>query len=362
MTSTKRIEWIDYAKGLGIFSVVLLHILVGLVTAGIIQGAATITFIESWLHYSFNMPIFFFLGALFIAKSLPKTWHNFLKARLQTLVYPYFLWSLITLCTASLVSNYSNSGLTLSPQTLLQLLYDPIVHYWFLFTIFFVLIIYLCLTKLSQSPWVFFFFAFALYILGLFVEESTYWLWGMSNFTIFFAFGAIFAEETLHWLEHAKMYHLLSLAMAGFTIWSFFVMSGVAFAPMWGTPLAMTAGMLAVLAVAGILSRWRFFGIFNLLGRRSLEIYLVHILAGGSFRLLAFNMLGIESVFIHVVGGTLFGILIPLMMVWFAEKFDFPYLFIIPKSDLPNTPDPIAVPKPIELDELAVKTKPLATS
>ena len=70
---TKRIDWIDTAKGIGIICVMIAHIDFGI--------------IEKWIN-SFHMPLFFFLsGYLFSGKRSTST---FLKRKLRTELLPYF--------------------------------------------------------------------------------------------------------------------------------------------------------------------------------------------------------------------------------------------------------------------------------
>lgn len=72
----ERIEWLDIAKGLGIFLVVLGH-----------NSIPFVVFI--WI-YSFHMPLFFYLsGFLFSADKYNSTW-EFVKRKAQTLLLPYF--------------------------------------------------------------------------------------------------------------------------------------------------------------------------------------------------------------------------------------------------------------------------------
>lgn len=80
-----RIEWIDYAKVIGIWLVVLGHIL----NSG--------RYIESDMYnviYSFHMPFFFFIsGILFSTKEMP--FSLFVKDKIKKLIVPYFLLNLL---------------------------------------------------------------------------------------------------------------------------------------------------------------------------------------------------------------------------------------------------------------------------
>ena len=70
-----RVYWIDYAKGIGIFLVVIGHVCRGL-TSGSILSPLVAKSIDQWI-YAFHMPIFFFLSGLLIQRSVSKSLEDF---------------------------------------------------------------------------------------------------------------------------------------------------------------------------------------------------------------------------------------------------------------------------------------------
>lgn len=74
---TKRIEWIDIAKGIGIILVVIGHISQIKVLNEII--------------YSFHMPLFFMISGF-----LHKNKNDFIKHKVRTIIFPYIFFSIIT--------------------------------------------------------------------------------------------------------------------------------------------------------------------------------------------------------------------------------------------------------------------------
>ncbi len=91
----ERLEFIDIAKGLGIFCVV----------SGHLMGEGGITFVGSMklreLIYSFHMPLFFLISGILLRNSLGEESYSTgfvirrVKKAVQTLLIPYFLWSII---------------------------------------------------------------------------------------------------------------------------------------------------------------------------------------------------------------------------------------------------------------------------
>lgn len=85
MHTTNRIEWIDYAKAIGIWLVIMGHILN--VSRPIEGGLYTVI-------YSFHMPFFFFVsGLLFSTKKMP--FGSFAISKVKSLLVPYLLLNIL---------------------------------------------------------------------------------------------------------------------------------------------------------------------------------------------------------------------------------------------------------------------------
>ena len=126
-TLTKRIEWIDTAKGLGLICVILGHL--------------NVPYLSTWI-YTFHMPLFFFLsGAVFSGSKYG--FGEYVKRKLKSLVIPYFVLGggiFLFFCIA-----YAVQGQPLSAYV--QMVKDFLVqeHYWtvwFLACLFLVEILY----------------------------------------------------------------------------------------------------------------------------------------------------------------------------------------------------------------------------
>ena len=76
----ERIDWIDYAKALGVFLVIMGHTYKGYSFIG-------------WI-YSFHMPLFFFLSGTTL-KIEQISCKEFLKKRVKSLLIPYILYSIV---------------------------------------------------------------------------------------------------------------------------------------------------------------------------------------------------------------------------------------------------------------------------
>ena len=100
-----RIEWVDYAKGIGIILVVYAHLLSSGYHAGLDIKESFFFFSDS-LVYSFHMPLFFLLAGLFAGQSyLKRGVKSFLVHKVQVLGYPCLIWSVIQLVVECFFSN-----------------------------------------------------------------------------------------------------------------------------------------------------------------------------------------------------------------------------------------------------------------
>lgn len=84
MADSKRIEWIDLCKGLGIFLVVIGH-------TSIAQISQTL---YDWI-YSFHMPMFYMLSGMVFNPVKYSSFRIYLQRRVKTLVIPFFILNTI---------------------------------------------------------------------------------------------------------------------------------------------------------------------------------------------------------------------------------------------------------------------------
>src|ERR1051325_2370139 len=125
--------WVDYAKAIGIVLVVYGHVVRGLLNAGILQDAEFHGLVDSVI-YSFHMPLFFFLSGLFFYSSFVKRGTGgLLVNKIDTIVYPFLVWSLLQGSVEALMSRYTNGGVSFSE---VLTVWEPRQQFWFLYALF----------------------------------------------------------------------------------------------------------------------------------------------------------------------------------------------------------------------------------
>lgn len=88
-----RIPWIDFAKGIAIYLVVLGHI---------IQYIFPENALLFKIIYSFHMPLFFVLSGFTFTKNTEQSYSAFVKNKIKSLGMPYLLFLLISIFELSI--------------------------------------------------------------------------------------------------------------------------------------------------------------------------------------------------------------------------------------------------------------------
>ncbi len=323
VSTQNRIYWIDYAKGIGIFLVVLGHVCRGLTLSTIIDPSVAKS-IDQWI-YAFHMPIFFFLSGLLIQPSVSKTFKNFVINKLNTLAYPYFVWSILQGLLVSTVQ-YTNSSMSL--RDLLQIIYEPILIFWFFYVLFVILILYKFAHDLKASPIHFFVFSIFLYCLHLIQPIVTSWevLDSVFRFTIYFAIGAAMSSRIMPRLSQINIFTLISVTISGFLAITAIVWLNIAENQLL-VPLIAMIGVSATIALSILLDQFKFAKFVKLWGVLSLQIYVVHTICTSGTRILLQKFFGFTEPSIHIILGTMVGIYAPIALNWLCKQGNFPYLF-----------------------------------
>lgn len=137
MPDSKRIDWIDSAKAIGIFLVIIGHIMISPRLRGLI--------------FSFHMPLFYFISGLLF--SIKKPFKDFLLSKSKSLLIPYVAFSIISVILVKLLINQQTnnfvSTMILSKRN--QIPYDDPL--WFLTSLFVVEIIFYFIAKYLKNKY-----------------------------------------------------------------------------------------------------------------------------------------------------------------------------------------------------------------
>ena len=316
---SSRSLWVDYAKGIGIVLVVYGHVARGVHSAGLPINESAFRLVDVVI-YSFHMPLFFFLSGVFFLSSMQKHGvRGTLAVKLRTVAWPYFVWSLLQGLVEVQLARLTNGAVI--PADVAALLWQPRAQFWFLYTLFFLSVIALLVYRWLSVRW-----QPAVPVLACMVYLYADSLPGgilvsfVTQYVPYFACGVLFGRME----ENAGRLRLGVVAAAAVVV---AVMAQsiyhapLSFAPdvRWPSLALALASIVAVVASCLWLAYWRL-NWLAALGRASLAIYLMHILAGSGTRIVMQKMLGIESAVIHLMVGTVCGLLMPLIAQHLIQK------------------------------------------
>lgn len=140
--NTKRLDYIDLAKGLGMLTIMWGHIHTG---------------VSTQLVYAFHIPLFFFLSGLVFSRQRYANFGVFLKKRWKGLIFPYIVFSLLTWAVWAAYSYVTHTSVESYWTPLLQTFIAQgsegyLVHnvpLWFVMCLFSVEVIYYFTSKLK---------------------------------------------------------------------------------------------------------------------------------------------------------------------------------------------------------------------
>lgn len=326
-----RNTWVDYAKAIGILLVVYGHVARGLFKAHVPFDENTFRLVDS-IVYSFHMPLFFFLSGLFFYSSFIKRGGTGLIInKLDTVVYPFIVWSLLQGSIEAFLSNYTNGDVKFSD--VLQLFWHPRAQFWFLYALFFTFVFCAFFYKYMKDRFLLSFLIFA----GVYVGTSYYLTLQipfnyLPKYTVFFAFGIWFNEIADYISERAGYLLLPAAVLFGAGQWLFHDYLQLTYTSLGleSLLLALVSIMLVVI-VSMVLSRfaikWLLF-----VGTSSMTIYLMHILAASGSRIVLQKVLHINSLPVHLLAGCVIGVVVPLIAYQIMTRLNLLFLFEPPKK------------------------------
>jgi uncharacterized membrane protein YcfT len=141
--SAVRVDWVDYAKGICIVMVVMMHSVLG------VEAAAGQPGFMHWVVMfakPFRMPDFFLISGLFLAVVIDRDWRTYLDRKVVHFAYFYLLWVTIQFGfkapSFAAETNWSHVG-----YLYLESFIEPFGTLWFIY----LLPIFFIVTKLTRN-------------------------------------------------------------------------------------------------------------------------------------------------------------------------------------------------------------------
>jgi len=330
-----RITWVDYARGVGIFLVVLGHVLRGLRSSEIIGGGSAFRFVDSWI-YAFHMPLFFLLSGLFAGRRVGRSGGTFLREIFGSIAYPYLVWSALQTLMQFALSRYTSNRVNLSE--LAGILVYPVMQFWFLYVLLLIYLGYYVLRRIGLGP------------LGTFGVFAAFWAtqgwvglggWWPINLSrihgIYFAMGALVTRYG--WTGRVGQAPSATLAL--FSALGYGAVAAAVARPpgdsldsVSGLTIAL-CGITASVALAVLLSRMRGVDFVRVMGVYSLEIFVAHTIVSAGLRIALVKGFSIHNTAAHVAIGTIGGIALPELLSRLCRRYHAEFLFRLPARTEP---------------------------
>jgi uncharacterized membrane protein YcfT len=324
-SAAPRVDWVDYAKGLCIIMVVMMHSTLGVEAAAGHEG-----FMHLVVAFAkpFRMPDFFLISGLFLARVIDRDWRTYLDRKVVHFVYFYVLWVTIQFAFKAPVFA-SEVGWAGVASMYLQSFIEPFGTLWFIY----LLPVFFVVTKLTRRvpPVIVWAAAAALEMLHI----GTGWT-AIDEFAarfVYFYSGYLFADYVFAFSNGARRQP--ALALAGLVLWAItdalVVYRGVSEWPLISLVLGF-AGACAVVVVGTLLARARWIEAIRYCGEHSLVIYLGFFLPMAMTRaaLLETGLrsdVGVVSLIVTVAG-----VLGALLIWWAARRTPLNFLFERPAA------------------------------
>lgn len=336
----QRLEWVDYARGIAILLVVYRHSLVGLKRAGT-EVSAGLYAVQEFL-YNVRMPVFFVLSGIFLAGSLLKYSSKTVAGKkAATLLYPYFIWSVLLISLQWLLADYTNSDRT--ARDYLYILIQPreLDHMWYLLALFNTSILYILLHPLfSQRPLLHLILATGLHFLSFYLGPWSFFS-DIAYHYIFLLCGVLVAGYVKKWdtLPVRKiilfLVILLPVFIAGQLYWLRSTGTDYTTENWWELGpflLIILVACIVYYLVSRLLQNWGKAKWLEVVGKHSLYIYILHIHVIAFIRIVAIKLIHLHDARIILAISMVLGILIPIWLYKMTVRLGWNFLFSAPQK------------------------------
>src|SRR5579872_6768305 len=320
-----RIDWVDYAKGICIVMLVMMHSVLG-----VELGAGETGFMHPLVAFAkpFRMPDFFLISGLFLSVVIDRDWRTYLDRKVVHFAYFYLLW--VTIQFGFKAPSFAAEASWAHVGWLyLESFVEPFGTLWFIYLlpVFFVVT---KATRVLPAPLI-----WGCAALLEMAHIATGWT-VIDEFAarfVYFYSGYWLASHIFALSDHAREQPFLALAALAFweVLNESLVSAGLSEWPAISLALGL-AGACAIVTIGTLLARARWLGFVRFCGEHSIVIYLAFFLPMAATRTLLLRAgiihdVGAMSLVVTVIA--LFGAL----AIWrLALRFGANFLFERPDA------------------------------
>ena len=319
--SQSRIDWVDYAKGICIILVVMMHS-----TLGVEKAAGAISWLNPFIEWArpFRMPDFFLISGLFLSTRIDRPWRSYLDSKVLHFAYFYILWMTIQFVLKG-YGIYRDEGLEGVALAYALGFIEPYGTLWFIYLL---AVFFVAVKALRRFPQIVVFAAAALLEMA---PIATGWM-VIDEFAarfVYFHAGYWLAPQVFAFATAVARKPALPI-LAGLFIWgavnAWFVNAGWSTFPLIGLALGFI-GAAAVVGMGVLLAKTKLAQPIRYAGEHSIVIYLAFFLFMAATRTVMLKLgliadLGIVSLIV-----TAAGVIGPILLYWLVRNTKVSFLF-----------------------------------
>jgi uncharacterized membrane protein YcfT len=316
-----RVEWVDYAKGICIILVVMMHS-----TLGVEKALGTTGHLSAFIEWArpFRMPDFFLISGLFLSRRIDGDWRDYLDKKVIHFGYFYVLWYSIQFALKG-HGFYQDLGLAGLIQHYALGFIEPFGTLWFIY----MLAIFFCVVKLTRNlpPLLVFAVGAGLEmahihtgwsIIDEFAARFVYFFAGYWLSTLVFNATNILWQRSL-----VALMAMLYLWGAGHSL---AMVNGVSKLPVVSLVLGF-AGASAVITTSIVLARSGGLRWLRYFGENSIVIYLAFVLFMGPVRAISIKLVPAINPDVLSLLTTTVSIMGALSLFWLVRNSKLAFLF-----------------------------------
>ena len=319
-----RVAWVDYAKGICIVMVVMMHSTLGVGAAAGDEG-----FLHAVVAFAkpFRMPDFFLISGLFLSCVIDRDWRTYLDRKVAHFAYFYVLWMTIQFVFKA-PAFAAEHGVAATLQLYAMSFVEPFGTLWFIY----LLPIFFVVSKLTRGlpPLVIWLAAAGLEAAT--IETGWMIVDEFASRFVYFYTGYWLAPHIFRFAGEVQ--DKPAGALAGLLLWGTFnalmVSGGYSEWPLISLLLGLL-GAGAIITLAALLAQLRTFDALRYFGEHSIVIYLAFFLFMAGTRVLLLKTGLVSSVGVMSVIVTSAGVIGPLMLFWLGRKTTLRFLFERPQ-------------------------------
>lgn len=320
---------VDRLKGYACFLVLFGHVIMGIRLAGI-DIPQVFWWMEKFI-WSFHVALFLFLSG--VVYNVTGEWRGkktkagFLLHKLYTLGIPYVTFSVVYILINSVVANV-NTGFSLAD--ILDIWKTPVAQYWYLYALFFLFCIWTILSGLLNN-WQITLFAVALGYFIPFCGISISSLELVLYSALAFGIGTFVNFKRITNIPTWSKCIIVFVHLVSGTVLVLFDSIEASIIK----ELMMLFGIYSSVLLISMLHTIKPFARFlDFVNRYSFQIYLLHTIFTAGIRIVMIK-LNVNNWVIHVLVGTIFGLVCSVLVAKLAEKVKLLNAFFFPAKSFP---------------------------